>query len=60
MMTRKNFQALADGIQEVRASLDCDPAYTDAINAVAERIATICKADNSNFNRQRFLDACGN
>ena len=60
MLTRKHFQMIADAVSETRS---CDPgeqttwrwACDDLSRTLANKLATT----NPNFNRQRFLEACG-
>ena len=61
MLTRKHFNAIAQTIKETAG--DCENSEISiAVNAVrayiALDIASICAADNPNFNRDRFLIAC--
>jgi hypothetical protein len=51
-MTRKDFQAIADVIKTYSFT---DPQ--DRVN-LAHRLAEVCQANNPNFTKQRFLDAC--
>lgn len=54
-MTRKHFEALASAIK-ANGSLY---GYTAALDDLAKHLAHICAQDNPNFNRKRFLAACG-
>lgn len=47
-MSRKHFILLAAALKENGASL-----------ALCNEIANVCKSTNSNFDRTRFLTACG-
>lgn len=51
-MTRKDYVAIAEAI----ALYGSD---TEDVRAVAHAIASVMAADNPNFDRARFLDACG-
>lgn len=74
MMTRKHFETVALAIRfEVIAAQDAQqhrPArqdYTEgfdvgtlqALESVANRLADRFEADNSRFDREKFLTACG-
>lgn len=74
MMTRKDFETVATAIRfEVAAVLDAAHArparqdYTEgfdvgtlqALESVANRLAGGFEADNSRFDREKFLTACG-
>ena len=55
-MTRKHFRALADAIRTVADSTDnADVQY--AIAQITSNVASVCKADNSNFDREKFYKA---
>ena len=62
-MTRKDYIKLAAAIRAQRdIQQSTEPRgkfYRAAIDAVAESIAAVLAADNPNFDRQRFLTACG-
>lgn len=51
-MTQKHFRLLAEAVKDMPLSHD------DKVE-VAVRLAVVCKTFNSNFNRDRFLTACG-
>lgn len=51
-MTRKHFSAIAKAIAS--ASIDAP-----ARKAIARELAAICATTNPNFDRARFLAACG-
>jgi hypothetical protein len=55
-MTRKHYQLLADMIRREYEVYENDAA---TLASVADTLATICKADNPRFDRDRFLEACG-
>ena len=57
-MTKKDFQAFADAIKELRIMyLDKDPVVS--IEEVEEMCADIFARDNGRFDRERFYRACG-
>jgi hypothetical protein len=56
-MTRKDYIALANALKDAKPDTFHDPVKIWGI-AVAN-IADVLKADNSNFDRARFLTACG-
>jgi hypothetical protein len=51
-MTRKDFIELAEIVADV-------PAQGIGPEALAERLAAFCRAQNSRFDRDRFMRACG-
>ena len=54
-MTRKHYIAIAKTFNEVaHENIDSDTWRTSV-----EAIAAMLKADNANFNRAKFLNACG-
>ncbi len=61
-MTKKHFKAIAAAInaQRLRPYGDKYADVVDArLDALAEDLATWLKTQNPNFQRQKFLDACG-
>lgn len=55
-MSRKHYTETAAVITNVRE----DAKTVDgATRMLAEGLARMFKADNSNFNREKFMDACG-
>jgi hypothetical protein len=56
-MTRKHYQQIAEMIRQTYTLNDGHEAGT--IAHIAEQFATIAKRDNPNFDRDRFLTACG-
>lgn len=60
-MTRKHYRAIAKIIkQEYVFDDDAAAVYSrPAIADIADRLADYFKQDNSRFDRQKFLDACG-
>jgi hypothetical protein len=65
MMTKKHFAAIAELIRAEVDALGCDspthPFVREHRTAVriAEGIADLCARENPNFDRGRFLRACG-
>lgn len=64
-MSKKDYQAIALAIHEVRAGAlmaDLDvltnSIVTGVIGAITDNIAHIMSADNGNFDRARFIEAC--
>ncbi len=59
-MSRKDFTAIAAEIKsEFDEWDDRSGSAKVAIIGVAERIADVCATSNPNFDRARFLAACG-
>jgi hypothetical protein len=56
-MTRKHFEALARAVKE--AAHRDDLTGPEAAAYIAETLAMEVRAFNPNFNRARFLRACG-
>lgn len=60
-MSKKDYQAIAAAIYRIRQS---HPAFSQSVDGataadlVTEALADIFKADNSNFSRERFAEAC--
>ncbi len=50
-MTREHFQAIADEIATI--------SNRDEAERTAERMARVCQQFNANFNKARFMTACG-
>lgn len=57
MMSRKHYKAIAAVIKENVDAFD-NAGYIAARN-IGNSIADICAEDNPNFNRAKFLQACG-
>lgn len=55
-MTRKHYQLFAEMIRREKEVYENDPA---TLASVADTLATICQADNSRFDRDKFFTACG-
>lgn len=63
-MTKKHFEAIAKILAETMSRETNDGSYPDetairTITFIANRIANVCESDNPNFDRARFLRACG-
>jgi len=54
-MTKKHFIAIAAAIKELRD----DGVTTISIDDMARAIAAVCASCNGQFDRGRFLRACG-
>lgn len=54
-MTRKNFNAIANAVNIDPADLSATALKRD----IAKNIADVCADTNPNFDRARFLEACG-
>ncbi len=52
-MTRKHFQAFADEIKHANMSTEADRIE------FARATMRVCAANSANFDRRRFLGACG-
>lgn len=59
MLTRKHFKQLAAQLSEERpASRDISKEFKTWIGC-CKAVAVVCNESNPNFDRHRFLDACG-
>lgn len=63
-LSRKHYQAIADIIKDQLVlsqplSDQQDDGAVVAVNDLAIQLSNYFKADNSNFDRFRFLEACG-
>lgn len=56
-MTKKDFEAIAEVIREVRHGENCS-SYSDVSEAIARGLADVCAENNGRFDRARFLRAC--
>ena len=56
-MTRKHFEALAAALRN--SHIEGDPSYIDQWIVDCQAVAEICARFNPNFDRARFLAACG-
>jgi len=57
-MTRKHFEALAAALKD-RKPMGTIPYTTDQWELDCEGMASVCARFNPNFDRARFLKACG-
>ena len=60
-MTRKHYVAIAKAISNVRKEWGQDALDTKTrhmVEEIEDALAQVFKADNANFDKQRFLDAC--
>lgn len=63
-MSRKHYREAASVIREVVDGAKHDPAVmaaaeVDTARMIAGGLASMFKADNSNFRRDQFMEACG-
>lgn len=60
-MSRKHYREVADIIKSVHQDYGhpADSMTRLAMQALAGRMAVMFKGDNSNFDRQKFMEACG-
>ena len=62
-MTRKHFQAIANIFawrkDSVNSTIDFDRGFEYARERLAEDMADYLATQTPNFDRRRFLDACG-
>lgn len=58
-MTRKDFQLVADVIARLSADFNNGGEDTVSLSLVAEEMADALATTNPNFDRARFLTACG-
>ena len=63
-MTKKHFEAIAAAIAQANMLYGATQYGEQApprtvLETVANNLATICAAENPNFDRARFLRACG-
>jgi hypothetical protein len=57
-MTKRDFVAIAAAINYV-ANADRQPARLWTLESAANAIAAYCASTNPNFDRARFMEACG-
>ena len=60
-MTRRDFELIAGTLKDARWPADKlgAPTHNGAVDAVARDFAGRLRSTNPNFNRARFLTACG-
>lgn len=58
-MTRKDYIKLADLLKENRQAWNQSSVALEAIDDIERGLCVILAEDNSNFDRQRFIDAAG-
>ena len=69
MMTRKHFEAIAEAVADVRYDNEFNDRITSnrylarmidlSISNLVGNLSDLCKRDNPNFDREKFLKACG-
>lgn len=55
-MTRKDYIKIAEAVNLAWKANDKAPA--DVLHYVVSELCVVLQQDNSNFNRQRFIEAC--
>ncbi len=58
-MTKKDYVLIAKAINGTRPIMFPDRTFNDTVDVVARAISWELMLDNAAFNRQRFLEACG-
>lgn len=62
-MTRKHYQNTANTLKSVYQDYSVadspDPLFHLAMKSLAGRMAALFEVDNSRFDREKFMDACG-
>jgi hypothetical protein len=58
---RRHYQAIADAIKAERDSNGAVNGFSSALDShrLADRLVSLFASDNPNFDRARFLKACG-
>lgn len=59
MMTRKDYKAIADILNDQQADFNEGDDGNLLLKIVAHRLSSYMAQDNPNFNRSKFLEACG-
>ena len=63
MMTRKDFEAIAAAVREMRhdepRERDKLTGHRGAVYKLAEKLADVCAGSNGRFDKGRFLRVCG-
>lgn len=57
-MSRKHYVEMAECLHEILVHHH-KQSHQDCVRMVAEVFADMCQEDNENFDRNRFLRACG-
>lgn len=58
-MTRQHFALIADVLKDELQHRACGESQRDMVYSVACEFARVLVRTNPNFNRERFLKACG-
>jgi hypothetical protein len=63
MITRKHFEAIADSIKNLKQGLidSGELIYSDLqlVIDMVDDMCDMCRQDNPNFDRDKFIKACG-
>jgi hypothetical protein len=61
MMTRKHFEAIAAAVKEVRdvPRIHYTRLEKEILDRMSGKLADVCAGSNGNFDKGRFLRACG-
>ena len=57
-MTKKHFEAIANAVATTRMQHEGVAAY-EVLLDVSQRLAVVCAQENEQFNKAKFLRACG-
>ena len=58
-MSKKHYVAVAQAVKDVRDIAKDARNVSEALDLLAQRLATVFQGDNGMFDRNRFLRACG-
>lgn len=58
-MTRKDYKLIAGVLSDIETQADAYFTATETIEKTAMLFASRLKLENSRFDKQKFLDACG-
>lgn len=58
-MTKKHFKVLAEIIRQANENAKAWQKAEDVILFIAQELCSECKRENQNFDKDRFLAACG-
>ncbi len=58
-MSKKHYVAVAQAVKDVRDIAKDVRNASEALDLLAQRLATVFQGDNGMFDRNRFLRACG-